>query len=195
MSPRRSFRTAFTLVELLVVIAIIAILIAILLPALKKAWRTATILACPIAYADQSGAVWICDSTGQRQLLVCSVKSTSSRVRWSPQGTRLAFDGAGGVVIAEVSTGKTTLIPGLTNPCWIDEDHVVGPHWTGGENEIWRGSVRTGKASQWITIVAPDPPNGYIEADYEPHTTDGFVVGESEAAWTPMMDIDLLPKT
>ena len=70
VSRRYRRRASFTLVEILVVIGIIAVLIALLFPVMAKARRKALVLACPIAFVSQGGAVYLTSPTGTAELLV-----------------------------------------------------------------------------------------------------------------------------
>src|SRR5688572_2170139 len=102
---------AFSLVEVLVVIAVIALLIALLFPALARARRAALVLACPVAYVGEDGALYLTNVSGTAELMVSrpgwrvqSRDGPRSPVAWSPSGNRLAFQ------VQDRNTGAAALV-------------------------------------------------------------------------------------
>ncbi len=85
--PRRSFRRAFTLIELLVVISIIALLIALLLPALAAARRTAQQLNCLnlLKQYALANAVYATDSSGAYLPATFNPPGAAEGPQWWPQ--------------------------------------------------------------------------------------------------------------
>jgi hypothetical protein len=183
-----------TLVELLFVIAIISLLMAVLLSALKPIWRRAVVLACPIAYVDASACVWICDPSGQRQLLVSRIPATGVNPRWSPRGDRIAYGSFSSLVVVNPATGQVQEVEGVENAEWVDSDTLVGTRCVGWANELWRVDLRTGKAEPWKRLPLLGDSCGHISSHYQPILTPGFVVAEGEQLWNLMMDIVLRSK-
>ena len=72
------------------------------------------------------GGLWLANADGsdRRQL----VAGELFLPRWSPDGTRIAYDddGRGGVYVVDVDTGETTKIVGETRwPEWVDDDTLL----------------------------------------------------------------------
>ena len=184
---RRGFapfgRKAFTLVELLVVIAIVTILIAILLPVLSGARRRFVVLASPIAYVGEDGALYLVSPDGSHELrlteaglYVDSFPGLEAPVQWSPCGRRLGFnasDGSSGwTVFIEPLNGQTWRFLGQRFGGFVDYDTWIE---TGAWWHTLR-SVETGKVLGRFSLPDAEHFDTFAPA---PPTTDGAFV----ASW------------
>ena len=131
-------RRAFTLVEVLVVIAIISVLIALLFPVLARARRGALVLACPIAYVGEDGALYLTNDNGSAEFQISQpgwrVESRDglwSPMSWSPSGRLLAFRASdrfssqGGDLFMDVFAGRTWRGKGKGFGGWVDSESCI----------------------------------------------------------------------
>ena len=87
---------------------------------------TIAYLARPEFGGGEFGArsIWLADADGTDPRLL--VEGTNLKwPRWSPDGTRIAYDDAGGVFVIDVVTGETSRVVDGGNPEWLDDDTLI----------------------------------------------------------------------
>jgi hypothetical protein len=167
---------SFTLVELLAVVAIISLLIAILLPVLARARRRFIVLACPIAFVGEDGALYLVSPNGSSEMrltepgiVVQSTVGLRSPVQWSPCGRRVGFNCYDRIANREL----TVFIEPLTGQTWKHEGERFGgfiDYDTWLETGAWGHQVRsveTGRSVGHFSLpddrhydtFAPAPPS------------------------------------
>jgi len=146
----------FTLVELIVVIGVIVVLIALLLPAIRKARRTAIVLASPVAFVGQDENIHLTDSSGGYDTKLLPVATSACPVchsppTWSPSGQLIAmqtFDPSGiYAALIDPFAQTPTRFPnqrGRTFMSWLDDTRFITEDRTGG----YEVNVATGQSRQ-----------------------------------------------
>ena len=203
MSGQRRF-CGFTLVELLVVIAIIAILIALLIGPIMRARRAALVLACPIVFPAQKGAVVIVHPYGSAQLEVApalSHVSDEAGPEWSSNGTWIAYSTrkhlpAGDrqcTAIVHAASGRVRFYAGPTYSGtssffngWADDDHFIdGTGDTLYIREAVSGQVTETVVPPW---VAAGPHREIKNIARVPASTGAYyIAGVSTIDTSPLM--------
>jgi Tol biopolymer transport system component len=70
-----------------------------------------------------SSSLWLADADGADPRLL--VDQATSDVRWSPDGTRIAFSGDDGVHVVDVATGESVRVGDGSISDWLDDDTLV----------------------------------------------------------------------
>ena len=179
----RPRRRSFSIVEILAVIGIISVLIAILFPVLAKARRSALVLACPIAYVGQDGAVYLTNLNGNAELRISppgwkaqSQNWLESPMAWSPSGQRLAFQyfvpgGQGGTAFMNVMSGH--VVTGVDKfGGWVDSDLYIG-------SGAWSHRVFSVDTGRMVSSFRLPDDRHYDSFAPVPATSDGAYI----ASW------------
>ena len=187
---RNASHKGFTLVELLVVIAIIALLIAMLMPVLKKAWRKAVVLACPIAYVGTDRRVHLTDPRGKWGLELAGPVARRQGEgqwgpQWSPRGQQIGFGAT------DERMGSSTSFLVVVNPMsghvrthtprgsrasfmgWSDESNFIelDPHYS-----MFIREADTGQVQREVHFGYADLRGHYDSLSAAPQLADGWFI-------------------
>jgi hypothetical protein len=195
-------RRSFTVVELLVVVAIISVLIALVFPVLARARRAALVLACPIAYVGQNGAVYLTNLNGSAELQISPpgwwVRSQNwlqSPMAWSPSGERLGFEystraGQGGVAFMHVMSGRITGGPWGHFGGWVDNNLYM-------ESGAWSHRVLSADTGRMVSSFRLPDDRHYDTLAPVPLTSDGSYVASIHGDIYPYIGLvgkDFMPR-
>jgi Tol biopolymer transport system component len=87
--------------------------------------RTLAYLDAPRVEDDEgwSSSLWLADTDGSDPRLL--VDGDFFSIRWSPDGTKIAFSGGGEIRVVDIATGEFSHVADGANADWLDDDTLV----------------------------------------------------------------------